>query len=88
MQSLSMTPMAVMLLHGAGAKFRGRVMGVRMLAVYGLPVGLLLAGWLIERVGYAATASGYCISGVLLTLAIAVRWRAALWPADAPANTR
>ncbi|HYZ24883.1 MAG TPA: MFS transporter [Rhodopila sp.] len=88
MQSLSMTPMAVMLLHGAGAKFRGRVMGVRMLAVYGLPLGLLLAGWLIERVGYRATATAYCVSGAVLTLAIAVRWRAALWPADAPANTR
>ena len=34
-QSLSMIPMAVMLLHGATAQFRGRVMGVRMLAVYG-----------------------------------------------------
>ena len=27
------------LLHGAGA-FRGRVMGMRMLAIYGLPIGL------------------------------------------------
>jgi hypothetical protein len=32
-QSLCMVPMAVMLLHGAGARFRGRVMGVRMLAI-------------------------------------------------------
>ena len=39
-QSLSMVPMAVMLLHIAGARFRGRVMGVRMLAIYGLPMGL------------------------------------------------
>ena len=88
MQSLCMTPMAVMLLHGAGAKFRGRVMGVRMLAVYGLPIGLLLAGWLIEQIGYVATASAYCIGGAALTLAIAIHWRAALWPLDAPANTR
>ncbi len=87
-QSLSMVPMAVMLLHGAGAKFRGRVMGVRMLAVYGLPVGLLAAGALIERIGFAATASAYCAVGLALTLAIALRWRAALWPLDAPANAR
>ncbi|MDR3531526.1 MAG: MFS transporter [Rhodopila sp.] len=87
-QSLCMVPMAVMLLHSASAKFRGRVMGVRMLAIYGLPLGLLAAGGLIERFGFAATASGYCIVGLLLTVVIAVRWRAALWPLDAPANAR
>jgi MFS family permease len=87
-QSLSMVPMAVMLLHGAGAKFRGRVMGVRMLAIYGLPLGLMTAGGLIERFGFAATASGYCLTGLALTLGIALRWREALWPPDAPANAR
>jgi MFS family permease len=87
-QSLSMVPMAVMLLHGAGARFRGRVMGVRMLAIYGLPLGLLAAGGLIERFGYAATASGYCAFGLLMTAAIGLRWRGALWPLDAAANAR
>ncbi|HVY18276.1 MAG TPA: MFS transporter [Rhodopila sp.] len=87
-QSLSMTPMAVMLLHGAGAKFRGRVMGVRMLAIYGLPLGLLAAGSLIPRFGFDATASAYCVAGGLLTIGIGVRWRGALWPLSAPANTR
>jgi MFS family permease len=87
-QSLSMVPMAVMLLHNAGVKFRGRVMGVRMLAIYGLPIGLLGAGWLIERIGFVAMASTYCIFGLLATLWIALRWHAALWPRDAPANVR
>jgi MFS family permease len=87
-QSLCMVPMAVMLLHGAGAKFRGRVMGVRMLAIYGLPLGLLAAGWLIERFGFAATASGYCVFGLVMTAAIGLRWRRALWPLDAAANLR
>lgn len=87
-QSLCMTPMAVMLLHSAGAKFRGRVMGVRMLAIYGLPLGLLAAGGLIERFGFAAIATAYCVVGLLLTVVIALRWRAALWPLDAPANAR
>jgi hypothetical protein len=87
-QSLCMVPMAVMLLHSAGAKFRGRVMGVRMLAIYGLPLGLLAAGGLIEHFGFKATASGYCIVGLLLTAAIGLRWRTALWPLDAAANAR
>ncbi|PPQ40804.1 MFS transporter [Rhodopila globiformis] len=87
-QSLSMVPMAVMLLHGAGAKFRGRIMGVRMLAIYGLPLGLMAAGGLIERFGFATVASCYCLTGLALTLAIALRWRSALWPPDAPANAR
>jgi hypothetical protein len=87
-QSLSMVPMAVMLLHSAGARFRGRVMGVRMLAIYGLPLGLLIAGALIERIGFTATATLYCVSGLAVTLLITLRWRAALWPLDAPANAR
>jgi predicted MFS family arabinose efflux permease len=87
-QSLSMVPMAVMLLHAAGARFRGRIMGVRMLAIYGLPLGLLVAGALIERIGYPATASGYCIFGLIATAMIALRWRTALWPLDAAANAR
>ena len=77
-----------MLLTSAGERFRGRVMGVRMLAIYGVPIGLLAAGGLIERIGFAATASLYCGLGLVLTGSIALYWRAALWPRDAPANWR
>jgi hypothetical protein len=35
----------------AGEHFRGRVMGVRMMVIYGLPLGLLAAGSLIEAIG-------------------------------------
>ena len=48
-QSFCMVPMAVILLRTADPAFRGRVMGVRMLAVYGLPLGMLLSGPLIEH---------------------------------------
>jgi hypothetical protein len=43
--------MAAMLLRSSGDRFRGRVMGVRMLAVYGMPLGLLLAGVMIRQLG-------------------------------------
>lgn len=88
MQSLSMVPMAVMLLRSAEPRFRGRVMGVRMLAVYGMPLGLLLAGWLIQRFGFEATAIGYCLFGLLATGGIALTWRRHLFPLAAPANGR
>ena len=86
-QSLSLVPMSAMLLHGAGA-FRGRVMGMRMLAIYGLPIGLTAAGALIDRIGFVPTATLYCSVGLVLTLMIALRWRAVLWPLQAPANAR
>ncbi len=88
MQSLSMVPMAVMLLRSAEPRFRGRVMGVRMLAVYGMPLGLLLAGWMIDRWGFVATATAYCVFGLLATGAIAIVWRRHLFPLAAPANGR
>ncbi len=40
-QSLTMISIAVILMRTASEHFRGRVMGVRMLAIYSLPLGLL-----------------------------------------------
>ena len=81
MQSLSMVSLQINLLQMAGEKFRGRVMGVRMMAIYSLPLGLLAAGPLIDAIGYRAMASSYAIVGLVFTLLIALRWRAELWRA-------
>jgi len=78
-QNLAMISMTATLLASAGEGFRGRVMGVRMLAVYGFPLGLLGLGFLIERVGYALTISAATGTGLLFTLLIAIRWRASVW---------
>jgi predicted MFS family arabinose efflux permease len=86
-QNLSLVPMAVMLLHGA-AEFRGRVMGMRMMAIYGLPIGLMAGGALIDRIGFVPMATVYCGVGISLTLLIALYWRDALWPLHATANAR
>ena len=87
-QSLSMVSMSAMLLRNSADRLRGRVMGIRMLAVYGMPVGLITAGPIISRYGYPLTATLYCSIGLALTLYIAVRWRDHIWRADAPANKR
>ncbi|MSP03715.1 MAG: MFS transporter [Acetobacteraceae bacterium] len=87
-QSLSMVLMAIMLLSVAGARFRGRVMGVRMLAIYGMPVGLLLAGVLIGWIGFLTTVMIYCVGGILLTVAIMAYWWREIWPVEARANAR
>ncbi|MGD9614820.1 MAG: MFS transporter [Alphaproteobacteria bacterium] len=87
-QALSLVPMSVLLLRGAGERFRGRIMGVRMLAIYGVPIGLLAAGGLIERLGFVTTASLYCVIGAVLTIGIALYWRESLWPTGAAANAR
>jgi predicted MFS family arabinose efflux permease len=87
-QSFCMVPMGVLLLRVTKDAFRGRVMGLRMLAVYGLPVGLVGAGPLIAGMGFAATASLYAGVGLAATAAIALAWRAHLLPRDAAANAR
>ncbi|MCB4823778.1 MFS transporter [Roseicella aerolata] len=78
-QSLCMVPMSVLILRITAAAFRGRMMGLRILAIYGMPVGLLLAGPGIARLGFAATATLYAGFGLLATAAIAWRWRHAIW---------
>lgn len=87
-QSLGLVPAAAVLLRHSDDRFRGRIMGIRMLAIYGNLPGLLMSGWLIAQFGYATTATSYCVAGILFTIVIAVYWRDVLWQADAPSNTR
>jgi predicted MFS family arabinose efflux permease len=81
-QNVAMIAMTTVLLAAAGEGFRGRVMGVRMLAVYGLPLGLLGCGFLIERIGYPATITLSAALGLLCTALIGARWRASMWRAS------
>ena len=87
-QSLSMISAAVILMRTASERFRGRVMGVRMMVIYGLPIGLLAAGSLIDLIGYTATGTLYSALGLALMMAVALHWREDLWPVHAPANAR
>jgi MFS family permease len=83
-QSLTMVSHTVILLSASTPRYRGRIMGVRMLAIYSLPVGLLVAGGLIGWIGFHATASLYAVLGLAFTILIAVRWRASLWQGQTP----
>jgi MFS family permease len=85
-QGMSMVPMSVVQLRNAPAVLRGRIAGLRTLAVYGLPLGLWLSGPLIAAVGFTAATLIYGLVGLAATLAMLIAWRAHLWPADAPAN--
>jgi predicted MFS family arabinose efflux permease len=87
-QSLSQVPMAAMLLRSADEQYRGRVMGIRMLAIYGNLPGLLLSGPLISHFGYPLTAAFYCLIGAALLIAMTAYWRTHLWRLDAAANRR
>jgi hypothetical protein len=87
-QSLCMISIAVILMRTASEQFRGRVMGVRMMVIYGLPLGLLAAGTFIDEIGFVATATLYAATGLALMLAIVLHWRADLWHLHAPANAK
>ncbi len=85
-QGMCMVPMTVIQLRNAPPELRGRIAGLRTLAVYGLPLGLWISGPMIEAVGFAATAAIYAGIGLAGTLAMLIAWRVHLWPASAPAN--
>ncbi len=51
-QSLGLVPMAALLLRTSDPRFHGRIMGIRMLAIYGNLPGLLISGPLITLYGY------------------------------------
>jgi MFS family permease len=86
MQSFCLTPLAAIMLRSSDEAMRGRVMGVRMLAIWGLPLGLVAAGPLIDSIGYAATSFIYNGLGLAATIAMGWYWREALWHRTAAAN--
>lgn len=88
LQSICVTPIAVVMLRCAGEQFRGRVMGLRMLMIYGLPIGLFAIGPLINRFGFVPITTLYALAGLLAILLITYRWRAAVWSLEATANAR
>jgi predicted MFS family arabinose efflux permease len=86
-QSFCLTPLAAVMLHASSEQMRGRVMGIRMLAIWGLPLGLVAAGPVIASLGFSATTLIYAGLGLAATLAIGYRWRRALWHRSAAANS-
>jgi MFS family permease len=86
--SVGLVLMAGILLRNSDQKFRGRIMGIRMLAIYSNIPGLLVAGPLITAYGYPRVAAGYAVFGLVATALILVRWRRHLWSAGAESNSR
>lgn len=78
-QSLCMVPMSALILRIASERFRSRVLGLRVLAVYGVPIGLLCSGPLISGFGYPVVVMLYSLMGLIFTLLILMRWRRQLW---------
>jgi predicted MFS family arabinose efflux permease len=78
-QSFCVTPLATVILRGSSIDMVGRVMGLRILAIWGLPLGLLATGPIIAQLGYSICTALYAAAGLAATAAIASRLRAALW---------
>ena len=73
-QAFAMVTMAMMILKYTSTEMRGRVLGLRQLAVYGLPIGLLLSGYLAERNGvFSALIVNGVVGLVLLALSL-MKW--------------
>jgi MFS family permease len=88
MQTMGLIPINALLLRTSDERYRGRIMGIRMMAIYGNLPGLLLAGPLIAAWGYAAMASFYCLFGIAVIVLIGWLWREHLWQDAAAANRR
>ena len=74
--NISMISMAVAMFSHTHRRLRGRVMGVRMLAVYGLPMGLLPAGFLAGQIGVSDTIAIYALAGLALIAVVVLKWPA------------
>jgi len=80
-QSFSMVTMSMLLLKVVSPEMRGRVMGARALAIYSLPLGLLISGALANFFGAHIALAASSLVGASFTIVIAVRLRE-LWRLD------
>lgn len=85
-QSVSMIAMTIILMRTSNERFRGRVMGLRMLAIYTLPLGLLASGPLVAVIGFRGLVALYVGLGLTAVASIALVWHEDLLPRSAPAN--
>lgn len=75
LSSFVMVPLASILLIATRVEFRARIMGLRQLAVVSLPVGLLLAGALVEPFGVGPTLAFIALIGLVSGAVLIVAWR-------------
>ena len=87
-QSFALVPMSVLIIRTCDERYRGGVLGLRMLAVYGLPIGLVAASPIIDNFGLRTMVAVYAVFGLAVIGLIFWRWRAALWAPESPANHR
>ena len=59
-----------------------------MLAIYGLPLGLLAAGPMIEQFGFVITNIVMTLAGLAVLGLITLIWRKQIWDLAAEANQR
>ena len=73
-QSFAMVTMAMMLLKYTSEEMRGRVLGLRQLAVYGLPVGVLISGFVAENAGASLALIFNGVLGLFILLLAILKW--------------
>ena len=73
-QSFSMVIMAMLILRYTSEDMRSRVLGVRQLAVYGLPLGLVISGFVSENFHVVAALIGNAVVGLLLLAFVLITW--------------
>ncbi len=78
-QSFAMVSLSGVLLQSVDERFRARVMGIRMLVVYALPIGLMIAGPMIQNYGYPMTSYVYVSFGLMCVFLIGWKWKRDLW---------
>ncbi|MDP6548484.1 MAG: MFS transporter [Dehalococcoidia bacterium] len=80
-QSFSLVSVDSLLLRLAPLELRARIMGIRSMAVYGLPMGLLAIGAMADILGAPRALAIMAAAGAVLTLVISA-WLRELWSAS------
>ena len=66
--SVSMVNMSVLILSISTKNMIGRVIGIRQLAIFTLPIGLIVSGYMIDQIGIILSIQIISIIGIIISI--------------------
>ena len=73
-QSVTVVILLMLIIDLVPYDVRGRIIGLRQLAVYGLPIGLIITGFTAGEIGILSALILTCIMGLISLVVILICW--------------
>tara|TARA_B100001750_G_scaffold82620_1_gene65488 strand:- start:253 stop:573 length:321 start_codon:yes stop_codon:yes gene_type:complete len=71
--SITMVNMSILILSITDKNMIGRIIGIRQLAIFTLPVGLILSGYMIDKTGLISSIQIMSVIGIIISIILSFK---------------